>query len=196
MSELENSESIGDSSDADQPQQAEADSRSISASAEPDAPQPEDSDGAMHRRAMMKKAAASAGVAAGVWVAPRIEGLTLRPDYAAAGTVRGNFSFVRNNPLQGNQSFNVPSPTGNETINASYAGDSTNGPINVSFAAMDPPFNSNCRVVAASGNSPGGVGNVRASASSPTSVSWDIYNPFWGNTNTASANQLTFNITC
>lgn len=45
------------------------------------------------RRSALKKAA-GAGVAAGlVWSAPKIEGLTLRPNYAAAMTAGGSFMF-------------------------------------------------------------------------------------------------------
>jgi hypothetical protein len=38
------------------------------------------------RREAIKKAAAGAAVAGAVWTAPRVEGLSLVPDYAAAGT--------------------------------------------------------------------------------------------------------------
>ena len=36
------------------------------------------------RRALLKKSVAAAGAAGVVWSAPRVEGLSLRPDYAAA----------------------------------------------------------------------------------------------------------------
>jgi hypothetical protein len=39
------------------------------------------------RRDALKKAAIGAGIAGAVWSAPRIEGLSLVPDYAAAGTI-------------------------------------------------------------------------------------------------------------
>ena len=38
------------------------------------------------RRNLMKKGAAAVGAAGVVWAAPKIEGLSLRPDYASAGT--------------------------------------------------------------------------------------------------------------
>jgi hypothetical protein len=41
------------------------------------------------RRDALKKAAIGAGIAGAVWSAPRIEGLSLVPDYAAAGTIPG-----------------------------------------------------------------------------------------------------------
>ena len=40
----------------------------------------------MNRRAMLKKAAVGASAAGLVWSAPRVEGLSLRPNYAAAAS--------------------------------------------------------------------------------------------------------------
>ena len=41
------------------------------------------------RRDALKKAATGAAVAGAVWAGPRVEGLSLAPDYAAAGTASG-----------------------------------------------------------------------------------------------------------
>lgn len=41
------------------------------------------------RREALKKAATGAAVAGAVWAGPRVEGLSLAPDYAAAGTASG-----------------------------------------------------------------------------------------------------------
>lgn len=43
----------------------------------------------MARRDALKKAATGAAVAGAVWAGPRVEGLSLAPDYAAAGTASG-----------------------------------------------------------------------------------------------------------
>ena len=146
------------------------------------------------RRDLIKKAAVGSGVVAAVWVAPRVDGLSLRPDYAAAGTASGTFTFVRNG-VQGNQAYSVPTPSGNETINASFPSN-TEGPVTVNFSSMDPPFNSNCRIVGMNGSAPIGVGNVRTGSVNPTQAAWDIYNPFWGNTNLANCDSITFTINC
>lgn len=42
------------------------------------------------RRALLKKSVAAAGAAGVVWSAPRVEGLSLRPDYAAAQSGTGD----------------------------------------------------------------------------------------------------------
>lgn len=150
------------------------------------------------RRDTLKKAAAAAGVAAATWVAPRIDGLSIRPDYAAAGTARGTFGPFQKNlgPNNGTSNFNVPTPAGTEPISAVYSGDDVNGNITVSFNSMDQPWNSNCRVSSFGGSATFGVGNVRFNSTNNTTASWDIYNPFWGNTNTAGCNQLNFTIIC
>jgi hypothetical protein len=49
-------------------------------------PQPSPGKSRMDRRALLKRAAVGGGVAAAVWAAPRVEGMKLVPDYAAAGT--------------------------------------------------------------------------------------------------------------
>lgn len=51
-------------------------------------------DGAIDRRTAIKKAALGAATAGVVWTAPRIEGLTLRPNYAAAGSACAGSSAV------------------------------------------------------------------------------------------------------
>lgn len=159
------------------------------------------------RRDALLKAAAASSVAAAVWAAPRVDGLSLRPDYASAGTVRGTFSFSRNANENAAVPYAVPvAGGGNETIVATYAhtpGTGT-GNINVSFASMDQPFNSNCKVIGATGGGGGetncfaisNTGNIRPTVNSNTSVSWDHYNPWWGNTNQAALNNVTFTIQC
>ena len=156
----------------------------------------ESGDSGSSRRNALRKAAVASGVAAAAWVAPRVDGLSVRPDYAAAGTARGTWSFSRNNPFPGTVNYNIPTPSGNEPISATYNGGNTNGQVNVSFNNMDQPWNSNCHISGFSGAAPGGVGNVRTQGLSNNQVNWDIYNPFWGNTNTANANNLTFTVTC
>lgn len=48
------------------------------------------------RREAMKKAAAGATVAGAVWMAPRVEGLSVVPDYASAATLTGNVDVPAN----------------------------------------------------------------------------------------------------
>lgn len=120
-------------------------------------------EGHVHRRAALK--AALGGAAAGVaWSAPRIEGLSISPDYAqAASCVGANVIFTKNanDDCCGNQecwgngscfactgngcgnagyNFNVaPKPfviSGN--INGSCNGD--DGRINITVNGIDPPF--------------------------------------------------------
>lgn len=68
--------------------------------ASPDGPSPVDQD-RMDRRAALKKAAVAAGTAGAVWAAPRIEGLSITPDYAAAGTVSGLTRTIRFGDVNG-----------------------------------------------------------------------------------------------
>lgn len=56
---------------------------------------PEADDPRIARRDALKKAAVGTAVAGAVWVAPRVDGLSLVPDYASAGTAStGNIKFV------------------------------------------------------------------------------------------------------
>ena len=48
----------------------------------------------MARRELMRKAAIGASVTGAVWAAPSIDGLSLVPDYAAAATGTGAFTFT------------------------------------------------------------------------------------------------------
>lgn len=48
------------------------------------------------RRAIIKKAAAGAAVAGAAWMAPRVDGLSLVPDYASAATLTGTVSTTHN----------------------------------------------------------------------------------------------------
>jgi hypothetical protein len=52
------------------------------------------------RRNALKKAAVGAGVAGAVWVAPKIDGLSIVPDYASAGTghITVTFTLVGEGP--------------------------------------------------------------------------------------------------
>lgn len=51
-------------------------------------------DARIARRDAMRKAAAGAAAAGAVWAAPKVEGLTLVPDYAAAATGTGSYTFT------------------------------------------------------------------------------------------------------
>lgn len=92
----------------------------------------------MSRREALTKAAAGAAVAGAAWSAPAVKGLTVVPDYAAAGTAtgltrtfrilgvsrtgNGNWGDIGGNSNQGSFDFRglqVPGPTPGETVNAS-----------------------------------------------------------------------------
>lgn len=80
------------------------------------------------RRAALKKAAAGSAAAATVWVAPKVEGLSLVPDYAAAGTATTGtitFQLDGNNPaiLGGNNWMNA-APSPQYTVNQDGPSDS------------------------------------------------------------------------
>jgi len=55
-------------------------------------------DGDTSRRDAIKKAAAAAATAGLVWSAPRIEGLSLRPNYASAGSAVIGWNATINGP--------------------------------------------------------------------------------------------------
>lgn len=62
----------------------------------------ENESAAFDRRALLKKSAVGAAAAGVVWTAPRIEGLSLRPSYAAAssaGLSSASFSVVGNSSV-------------------------------------------------------------------------------------------------
>ena len=67
------------------------------------------------RRELMRKAAIGAAVSGAVWAAPSVEGLSLVPDYAAAATGTGAFTFtVRTTDAENN--YYVPTNSaGDET---------------------------------------------------------------------------------
>lgn len=48
----------------------------------------------LKRREAMRRAAAGAAVAGAAWAAPKVEGLSVLPDYAAAATGTGSFTFT------------------------------------------------------------------------------------------------------
>lgn len=107
------------------------------------------------RRSAMKKAAAAAAAAGAVWSAPRIDGLSLVPDYAAAGTYSGSVTsnwdywpgpgttdwwMAPNGPAV-TQNYNTPSGSFSVTLNTPNRADSAASvPFTINFA-MDPPFN-------------------------------------------------------
>lgn len=107
------------------------------------------------RRAAMKKAAAAAAVAGAVWSAPRIEGLSLVPDYAAAGTFAGAVEsnwdwfpgpgttdwWVSPGGPAVTRNYNTPGGPFSVTLNTPNRADSGAAvPFTIDFA-MDPPFN-------------------------------------------------------
>jgi hypothetical protein len=129
---------------------------------------------ALSRRAALRKAAVGLGVAGAVWQAPRIEGLSLVPDYASAGTVTGTFMVTVMQIDCGNNIFGDSNcwgacmgtmacqtavrnfDIGGEPIRITGTGSADrggDGTLTVDFSTMDPPFNM-CMVTAVSG-SPG-----------------------------------------
>lgn len=171
----------------------------------------EDAASTHDRRAMLKKAAVGFGAAGAAWAAPRIEGLSLKPDYAAAATVRGTFTFKRSptgcpnpflsaaddcwgackcNPATTNHTI------GGEPISITWAGKADiggSGTATVNFSNMDPPHNANCRITGASGSVSCCLGSFRRNNLSPTQVQWDINNPGVG---TSQGNDVTITIVC
>lgn len=158
------------------------------------------------RRDALRKAAIGFGVAGAAWVAPKIEGLSMEPDYAAAGTAVGQFTITRSQtPCPGfNNCWGAcncnPATTnhtiGGEPISVTWAGKadiSGNGSATVDFSNMDPPFNSNCRVTGAEGDVTCCVGDFRQNSVTPTVVNWDINNVI---ASTAQGNDVTITIVC
>lgn len=129
-------------------------------------------DARVNRRDALRKAAIALGTAGVVWTAPRIEGLSMVPDYASAGTLMATFMVTvnqidcSNNVTRNANCWGACQPDGNncttgvrafdiggERINITGTGSAdTNGDgtLTVSFASMDPPFNM-CQVNALSG---------------------------------------------
>lgn len=119
------------------------------------------------RRSAMKKAAAGAAAAGALWAAPRVEGLSLVPDFAEAATFTGSSPVVNFDIKVGvgvspgsNPTWNAPwntartvtqsvtSPTlgtlgsVSVTIPPNTEGNQTSPvPGQVSFSGWDPPFN-------------------------------------------------------
>lgn len=170
--------------------------------------EPSHGSNAIHRREALKKAAAGAGVIAGVWMAPRITGLSVEPDYAAAGTVRTNVSFARAQTDCGMNIFadtncwggcsgntcvpvTVAQSIGGEPITITYAGNTDqngDGTVTVNFANMDPPFNM-CAITGASGDPGPGPSGQDQVVTSPTTVAID-------QSPTNQGNDITISITC
>lgn len=83
------------------------------------------------RRNALKKAAAGAAVAGAVWNAPRVEGLSLVPDYASAGTGTASVTFKIGTADFGNN----PAYYGDDPGNA---GDGCNNLADDNYAVFNP----------------------------------------------------------
>jgi hypothetical protein len=105
------------------------------------------------RREAIRKAATGAALTGAIWAAPRVEGLSLVPDYAAAATFVGSVTMPRfaanipffssNDFVPSEQNASVPGASGNVrvVINGPRRFDSgANIPVTVTFSS-DPPFN-------------------------------------------------------
>ncbi len=113
-----------------------------------------------NRRELLKKSAAGAGAVGVAWAAPRVEGLSLRPDYAAAqsGPICANYAVTMNFRQTGNSAGYVADGTvshpdaGVVNIGAATATfNSTNLTIDRAYLgfgdrAAGPPVLGNCRV--------------------------------------------------
>ena len=115
--------------------------------------------GMVARRDAIKKAAAGAAVAGAAWAAPRVEGLSVVPDFAAAATLAGtasaNMSITYapgpvtddfwNNPSGTARVVSAPVPGAGNVIvtipGGTRADSGATVPFTVSFAGWDPPFN-------------------------------------------------------
>lgn len=128
------------------------------------------------------KAAVAGTVAVGIWSAPRIEGLSIAPDYAAAASCTGgnmsewslnsdNSGFLGNSEDWGNSGGGQQNmgarAAGPFTINAYVTGNvnDDNGAMVVTVAGIDPPFQR--VVVSVSGNCNNG-GSFRTNGSTVT----------------------------
>lgn len=158
------------------------DNAGLPADAAPDAARDADAaDSRTSRRDALKKAAAGGAIAGALWVAPKVEGLSLVPEYASAGTVRNTTFFVAiggdgpsypgysnwfsyrsgssggwNGPTQ-NTTLNIPislGAAGNAVMTIPQGTQADGNPFtgNVAFN-VDPPFNQ-CRITGLS-SSPG-----------------------------------------
>lgn len=133
----------------------------------------DDGGGATSRRDSLKKGLVASGVAAAVWVAPTIKGLSIVPDYASAGTnTTGLITFRLNgfdepgstdgvkaapspaytsptNPSK-NATITMVAPlgsAGNATLTFPQGSNVDDGPFTTTVRFdVDPPFNK-CRVV-------------------------------------------------
>ncbi len=92
----------------------------------------------IQRREALKKAAAGAAISGAVWAGPKVEGLSLVPDYASAGTAAAgtSYTFVIDSGLSdGPASFDIDnggSGTGCNPIGGIYGND---------WAAVSPAAN-------------------------------------------------------
>lgn len=118
-------------------------------------------DGLSSRRSAIKKAAAGAAVVGAAWAAPKVEGLSVVPDYAAAATLPGGVGVTLpsidvkipffgstdywNDPSSNPRSVSANVPGGGSVTvtlpGGATADEGANVPFTVSFAGWDPPFN-------------------------------------------------------
>jgi len=97
---------------------------------------PDSSEGAsdeatgLDRRNLLRKSVIGAGVAGLVWSAPRIDGLSVRPDYAAAAT-GGN--------TDPSQPFDQTFPLGPDGTPGPYSEPATASPTSPTASAGTPP---------------------------------------------------------
>ena len=82
------------------------------------------SDGAepLDRRAAIRKGVGAAAAAGLVWSAPRIEGLSVRPRYAAASSVTATFNVVFSSSCSGAPSAFILGPTPPSIASGSWIG--------------------------------------------------------------------------
>ena len=100
------------------------------------------------RRDLLRKSAAAAGVAGVVWSAPRVEGLSLRPDYAAAQSgAESRWSITADRSAGGffgSSAANAPAPADTISLNVdSSAASSMKGRV----TAANRTLGINCQSV-------------------------------------------------
>ena len=149
----------------------------------------------LSRRTAMK-AALGGVVASGVFLAPRIEGLSIVPDYAAAASCTSGSSNTGalaandcNNLIGccwGNEDNAATCACGNKSYNLSASGitmtgnygggcNGDNGFVNFAVSGIDPPFQSCTASVTGTCTGSSGVGNVTW-RSSNTSGNGTVFN--------------------
>jgi hypothetical protein len=138
------------------------------------------------RRSALKKAAVAAGAAGVVWAAPKVEGLSLRPAYASAGTQGPGNDFP-----PGGQNF-----TGNFGFSGNYnmvLGNhgSANFNLSTAFSGSGAPYTETVTLV----SSPAGCSMLLVNFNAPTSADADgTWGPGVKNENANVAQQV-FDVT-